>query len=186
MIYIRDLIKKKRNKYSLSKEEIRFFIFSYYKGEILDEQAAALWILMNINGLSYNEMAYMAQAISETGEIYELYKISQEFIDIHPVGGLDDKVIIILNIIMSSLGVPVLKTVGREIGILDKIPNIELLDIKTDKNLIKTNILENKMLFLKEPKDMAPIENKLYKLRNDIACNNDPSLIAINLISQKL
>ena len=60
MIYIRDLIKKKRNKEELSEEEIDFFIQSYNKNEILKEQASALLTLININGLTIKEMSLMA------------------------------------------------------------------------------------------------------------------------------
>lgn len=186
MIYIRDLIRKKRNREELTKEESRFFIFSYFKDEILKEQAAALLTLMYTNGITYKEMADLAYAIAETGSENELYKISRNMIDIHPIGGMDDKIVILLNAIMTALKIPIVKVMNREIGIKDKLYGINSYKIENDFEEIKEQIEANRMVIIEEPHNMAPVENKLYKLRNDIACNDDIFLIAINLMSQKI
>lgn len=187
MLYIRDLIRKKEKKEKLTEEEINFFIDSYNKDEILKEQAAALLTLIHTNGLSEKEMAFMAQAIADSGEKTELYELSNKLIDIHPIGGLDDKIVIILLAIMSELGIPAVKAIGREIGIKDKLPTnkVDQFDNK-QKMELKERINNNEIILLKEPENLAPVENKLYKLRNDIACNSDISIIAINLISQEI
>lgn len=187
MLYIRDLIRKKEKKEELTEEEINFFIDSYNKDEILKEQAAALLTLIHTNGLSEKEMAFMAQAIADSGEKTELYELSNKIIDIHPIGGLDDKIVIILLAIMSELKIPAVKAIGREIGIKDKLPSnkVDQFDNK-QKMELKERINNNEIILLKEPENLAPVENKLYKLRNDIACNSDISIIAINLISQEI
>lgn len=186
MIYIRDLIRKKRNREELTEEESRFFIFSYFKDEILKEQVAALLTLMYTNGVTYKEMADLAQAIAETGSENELYKISRELIDVHPIGGMDDKIVILLNAIMSTLKIPIVKVMNREIGIMDKLHQANFYKVENDFQEIKKQIEANQMVIIEEPHNIAPVENKLYKLRNDIACNDDVFLIAINLMSQKI
>ncbi len=186
MMYIRDLIRKKRDKQELTQDEARFFIFSYFKNEILNEQAAALLTLMYTNGITSKEMAYLTKAMAETGVECELYKISNRIVDIHPIGGMDDKIIIMLNAIIASLGIPICKTVGREIGILDKLNKIKTYQLENDLKSIQQSTKNKEITIIKEPYNIAPVENKLYKLRNDIACNDDPSLIAMNLMSQKL
>ena len=186
LIYIRDLIRKKRNREELTEEESRFFIFSYFKDEILKEQVAALLTLMYTNGVTYKEMADLAQAIAETGSENELYKISRELIDVHPIGGMDDKIVILLNAIMSTLKIPIVKVMNREIGIMDKLHQANFYKVENDFQEIKKQIEANQMVIIEEPHNIAPVENKLYKLRNDIACNDDVFLIAINLMSQKI
>lgn len=187
MIYIRDLIRKKRNKEELLEEEIDFFIQSYNRDEILSEQASALLTLININGLTVKEMSLMANSIVETGEKMDIYELSNKVVDIHPIGGMDDKIVIMLLAITSALGFPSIKVISREIGIKDK-----LLDAKVytyseeDKEQLKELINNKDIVLLEESKKLAPVENKLYKLRNDIACNDDISIIAINLMSQKI
>jgi pyrimidine-nucleoside phosphorylase len=187
MIYIRDLIKKKRNNEELTEEEMEFFISSYNKDEILKEQAAALLAMMNVRGLSEKEMAYFAKAVSESGKQIEIYEISNKLVDIHPIGGMDDKIIIMLMAILDAMGLSTIKTVGREIGVKDKLPNMMVRDItENNKSEIKQLVNEGVPILVREPENLAPVENKLYKLRNDIACNDDISIIAVNLISQEL
>ena len=63
---IQSLINKKRQKKELSEEEIRFFIFGYYRDEILEEQAAAMLTLIYTNGITPKEMTYLTNAMAET------------------------------------------------------------------------------------------------------------------------
>lgn len=187
MLYIRDLIRKKRNNKELTEEEINFFIYSYNRDEILREQAASLLTLMHTNGLTEREMVYLALAVAETGKKSEIYKISNKIVDIHPIGGMDDKIVIMLLPIINSLKLPTAKIVAREIGIKDKLIGIKTYKV-TDDNIMKIekDLSNNKIVIFEEPDNTAPVENKLYKLRNDIACNDDIALIAISLMSQKL
>ncbi len=64
---------------------------------MLEEQAAALLTLMYTNGVTEREMAYLSSAMAETGEEIEIYRISNQIVDIHAIGGIQDKIIIILE-----------------------------------------------------------------------------------------
>ncbi len=186
MYYVRDLIRKKRDKKELTEDEINFFIYAYNRSEILREQAASLLTLMYTNGLTEKEMAYLALAVAETGEKREIYEISNRIVDIHPIGGMDDKITIMLLAILNSLNMPAAKIIGREVGIIDKLLGIKTIKM-TNENMKKiSEEINHKIIILEEPENTAPVENKLYKLRNDIACNDDISLIAISLMSQKI
>lgn len=187
MLYIRDLIRKKRNKEELTEEEAKFFIYSYNRDEILKEQAAALLTLMYTNGLTEKEMAYLSQAMAETGEQCEIYKLSNIIVDINPIGGVDDKIVIMLIAIISALNLPSAKIIGREIGVADKLIGVNTYKIN-EKNTheLKKKLDSNQIILIEEPENTAPVEKKLYKLRNDIACNDDISLIALSLMSQKI
>ena len=185
MLYIRDLIRKKRNKEELTSEEMDFFVESYCEETVEPEQISALVTLMYVNGLSYREISYLAEKVSQTGKIQDLYKFSDKVLDIHPIGGIDDKVIVILLAIFATLKLPVLKIVDREIGFLDRIMDIGGYKLEKDFNIIKERI-GDEIVIIEEPEEIAPLELKLYKLRNDIACNDDVSLIAISLMSQKI
>ena len=115
-MYIRDIIAKKRRREILTEEEIRFFIFGYFREEISDAQAATLMTAMYSYGLSENEMAYFIQAMAETGEELEFYRVSNKITDIHTIGGISDKIILMLMVAINSLGVPTAKVIGRELG----------------------------------------------------------------------
>lgn len=183
---IKDLIVEKRNKEELTDEELDFFINSYNNGEILEEQAAGLLTLMYTNGLTVKEMATLTNKAAETGKLQDLYRYSDRILEIHPIGGLDDKIVIALMFICSTLKVPIVKVVDREIGILDKLVGISGYKLETDFEQLGELINKNEIVIINEPEDIAPVEKKLYKLRSNLACNDDISLIAMSLMSQKI
>ncbi len=183
---IKNLIIKKRNKKELNEEELQFFIQKYFKSEFLEEQAAALLTLMYTNGITEREIAYLSKAMAETGEEIELYKVSNKIVDIHAIGGIQDKVIIIINSILSALGIPSCKIAGRELGMTDRLSSIQGFDFLKSIDELKKLINDNGIAIIKEPTDLAPIENKLYRLRNVTACNDCIPLIAMSIMSQKI
>lgn len=185
-MYIRDIIDKKRNKQTLTEEEIRFFIFSYFREEISDAQAAALMTAMHIYGLSESELVDMIQAMSETGEELEFYRVSNKIADIHALGGISDKIILMLISIINSLGVPIAKVIGRELGMEDRLLSIPGYRLEDNIENLKNDILEQGMGILKSIKNLVPVEEKLYKLRHDIACDDNIELITTSLMSQKI
>ncbi len=183
---IKSIINRKREKKELSEEEIRFFIFSYFKNEILEEQAAALLTLIYTNGITEKEMAYLTMAMSETGEELDLYKISNSIIDFHPIGGIEDKIIIVLMCIIASLNIPIAKVLGRELGLEDRLSAIPNYKVDSDIDMLSNLLKETNIGIIAEPNNIAPVEEKLYRLRNNIACNDDISLITMSIMSQKL
>ena len=183
---IKDLIIKKREKKELDEEELHFFIQRYFKEEILEEQAAALLTLMYTNGITEKEMAYLSNAMAETGEEIELYKVSNQIVDLHAIGGIQDKLIIIIVSILNSLNIPSCKISGREQGMTDRLSAIKGFDFNKNVVELKDILEKDKIAIIKEPIDLAPVENKLYKLRNITACNDCIPLIAMSLMSQKI
>ncbi len=183
---IKDLIIKKRNKEELSLDEIEYFINSYTNGEILEEQAASLLTLMYINGLSIEEMSILTNKVAETGKLQDLYKYSDSIIEYHPIGGLGDKILIVLMAICSAIKIPFVKIVDREIGFLDKLVGIAGNKLETDFDEIRDKVNKKDIVIINEPDNIAPLEKKFYMLRKNIACNDDISLIAMSLMSQKI
>lgn len=185
-MYIRDIIARKREKHELNNEEIKFFIYNYFKGEILEEQAAALLTLLYNNGMTMDEMTYLAQTMAETGEELELYRNAGRIVDIHTIGGISDKVIFIMMAVMKALNIPFCKLTGRELGILSKLESIEGYKVENSIEKLKADIETIGAGIAVEPANLAAVEEKLYKLRYNIACENNMELIAISIMSQKI
>lgn len=183
---IKDLIIKKREQKELNEEELHFFIQRYFKEEMLEEQAAALLTLMYSNGITEREMAYLSTAMAETGEEIELYRVSNEIVDIHAIGGIQDKLIIAIISILNSLNLPSCKIAGREPGMSDRLSSISGFSFNKNIEELKNLLQQYKIAIIKEPIDLAPVENKLYRLRNVTACNDSIPLIAMSLMSQKI
>lgn len=186
MIYIKDLIRKKRENKELTKDEIRFFVFKYFKDEIMEEQAAVLMSLLYTKEITDREMIWLTEAMAETGVELELYKISNKITDIHCIGGIEDKIVILLQLIIASLNIPIAKVSGRELGLLDRVKGIPNYKTDIDFEEAKKEVKELGLSIMAEPLELAPIENKMYNLRNKIACDGDLKLIAMSIMSQKI
>ena len=80
---ILEIIEKKRDKKELSKEEIKYFITEYTKGNIADYQIAALIMAIYLNGMTKQETTDLTLAMAHSGEILDLSKLGKVIVDKH-------------------------------------------------------------------------------------------------------
>ena len=109
---IQDIIAKKRDKKKLNKKEIEYFVDEYTKNNIPDYQAAALIMAIYINGMDEQEISNLTMAMANSGDILDLSELGI-VVDKHSTGGVGDKVTLILEPIISSMGISVAKMAGR-------------------------------------------------------------------------
>ena len=185
-MYIRDIIMKKRRNEELTDEEIRFFVMGYFKEEISEAQAAALMTAIYIYGLSEKEMICLISAMAETGKELEFNKISSRIVDIHTLGGISDKIIIMLISVLNSVGVQAAKVIGRELGMEDRLISVSGYKITDNIDEFRQKLTDDGMGILKSIRNLAPVEVKLYKLRHELACDNNINLITASIMSQKV
>lgn len=185
-MYIRDIILKKKRKETLTEDEIKFSIQSYYKEQIKESQMAALMTTMNISNLNEKEIHWLINAMAETGEQLEFYRTSNKVTDIHILGGISDKILLILICVLNSLGLPAAKVIDRELGLEDRLISLKSFRVEDNIDNFKNTLQQEGIGILKSNVNLAPIEKKLYKLRHDIACDNDMGLIATSIMSQKI
>ncbi len=187
---IKTIIRKKRNKQELTNDEIRYFVSKFGREEISENQAAALMSYVYINGLTEDEILSFSTAMAESGDMMDLKDIAENVVDKHSTGGVGDKVSILLMPILASLNIPTATISSRGYGItsgaidkLDSIPNF-----KTDLSIeeFKKNLKEINVAIVDQGLNFAPVERKIYKLRNEIACENSLPIIAASLMSLKL
>jgi len=187
---INSIIKKKRNRQELKEEEIKLFIGKYAKGEVSEAQAGALLSYIYINGLTENEIINFAKEMAFSGEILDLSDVSGQIVDKHSTGGVGDKVTLILIPIIAALNLPVAKVSSRGLGItggtIDKLEAIPGFDTQMNLEEFKDNIKKVGASIINQNFNIAPAEKKMYKLRNEVACNDSIPLIAASLLSLKI
>ena len=111
-----DLIMKKRNGGSLTREEIKYMITGYVKDEIPDYQMASMLMAIYFQGMTDEEMADMTEIEAYTGETVDLAGIEGIKVDKHSTGGVGDKTTLIIAPIAAACGVKVAKMSGRGLG----------------------------------------------------------------------
>jgi pyrimidine-nucleoside phosphorylase len=102
-----DLIRKKRNGLPLSREEIKFLITGYTKGDIPDYQMSAFLMAAYFQGMTSTETAILTETMLHSGKTIDLRSIGKICVDKHSTGGVGDKVSIALAPLVAAAGVPV-------------------------------------------------------------------------------
>ena len=67
-----DIIEKKKNKLSLTKEEIDFFVKGYVSNEIPDYQISSLLMAIVLNGMDDIEVTNLTLAMANSGDKLKL------------------------------------------------------------------------------------------------------------------
>ena len=187
---ILEIIAKKRDSKELTTEEIEYFIKGYTKEEIKDYQAAALIMAIYINGMNDREIKDLTIAMANSGEILDLSNFGTNVVDKHSTGGVGDKVSIILLPIIASMGVPVAKMSGRGLGFtggtVDKLESIP--GYKTNINIEQfiANVENIGISMIGQTMNLAPVDKKIYELRDTISCVESIPLIASSIMSKKI
>ena len=187
---IKSIIAKKRNKGELDKDEIKYFVGKYTKGEITDAQASALLSYIYTNGLTEDEIMNLAIEMGNSGDVIDLSDVSDKIVDKHSTGGVGDKVTLILMPIIAAFGLPVAKISSRGLGVsggtIDKLEAIPGYDTEMTLEEFKENIKKVGVSLINQTLNIAPAEKKLYKLRNEVACYDSVPIIAASLLSLKI
>lgn len=187
---IQEIIAKKRDKYELTREEIRYFVSEYVKGNITDYQAAALVMAIYLNGMTDEETTNLTLEMAESGEILDLSVLGKTVVDKHSTGGVGDKITIVLMPIIASLGIPVAKMSGRGLGFtggtVDKLESIPGYNTQVSIEDFIDNVKRIGISVIGQTANLAPADKKLYALRDSINCVDNIPLISSSIMSKKI
>lgn len=186
---IQEIIAKKRDKLSLSKEEIKFFVTEYVKENIADYQASALIMAIYLNGMKDEEITNLTLEMAKSGDILDLSELGI-VVDKHSTGGVGDKVTLILAPIIASLGIPVAKMSGRGLGYtggtIDKLESIPGYRTDISEKEFIENVKRIGISLIGQTLNLAPADKKIYALRDATSTTESIPLIASSIMSKKI
>ncbi len=185
-----DIIRKKRDGYELTKEEIEFFAFSAADDSVRDYQLSAMLMAIFLNGLNSRETLDLTDAMARSGDMADLSSIEGIKGDKHSTGGVGDKTTLVVAPVVAECGVKVAKMSGRGLGhtggTVDKLESIPgfRTSLSTDEF---TDIVNGCGLCVAgQSGKLCPADKKLYSLRDVTATVDNIPLIASSIMSKKL
>ena len=185
-----DCIAAKRDGRRLSDEQIAWFIDRFARGDVPDEQAAALTMAVYLQGMDPDELVAWTQAMVRSGVTLDLSGVGRPTVDKHSTGGVGDKVSLILVPLVAACGAAVPQLSGRGLGhsggTLDKMEAIDGWRADLDAGAMVDQLREVGGMIAAATTDLNPADRRLYALRDVTGTVDSIPLIASSIMSKKI
>lgn len=185
-----DIIADKRDGKILNENDISYFLDSYLNGTLGDYQMSAMLMAVFFNGLNNSELKVWVEKMLFSGEVLDFSNIDGPVVDKHSTGGVGDKISIPLAPLLAELGffVPMIsgRGLGHTGGTLDKLESIPGFSVNIEKEDFLKIVKENRVCLIGQTPEIAPLDKKLYALRDVTATVESIPLIASSIMSKKL
>jgi thymidine phosphorylase len=185
-----DVITIKRDNGILSDDAITWMLDAYVRGEVAEEQMSALLMAIFFNGLNPQELNTWTDRMIESGERLDLGGLSRPTVDKHSTGGVGDKISLILAPLVAACGAAVPQLSGRGLGhtggTLDKLESIPGWRAFMSNDEIRAQLDSVGAVICAAGQGLAPVDRKLYSLRDVTATVASVPLISSSIMSKKI
>jgi pyrimidine-nucleoside phosphorylase len=184
------LIEAKREGREIAPVDLEAFFSGFLVGDIPEYQMAAFLMAVQFQGLSPGELETLLDLMVHSGEVLDLSHIPHPKIDKHSTGGVGDKTSLVLAPLAGELGlcVPMMsgRGLGHTAGTLDKLEAIPGFRTRLDLPEFRRTLEEVRVAMIGQTREIAPLDRKLYALRDATATVPSVPLISASILSKKL
>lgn len=185
-----DIINKKRLGKELSFHELDWFFNGYLEGKVKDYQMASLLMAICIQGMSDEETFALTKVFIDSGDTLDLSFLNTTTVDKHSTGGIGDKTTLIIAPIVASVGIPILKMSGRGLGYtggtIDKLESIPGFRVDLSEEEVMYQVQNIGIVITGQTASLAPMDKKIYALRDVTGTVSSIPLIASSIMSKKI
>ena len=185
-----EVISAKRDGHRLTDSQIDWVIDAYTRGDVADEQMAALAMAILLNGMERPEIGRWTAAMIASGERMDFSSLSRPTADKHSTGGVGDKITLPLAPLVAACGVAVPQLSGRGLGhtggTLDKLESIPGWRAALSNAELMDQLESVGAVICAAGDGLAPADKKLYALRDVTGTVEAIPLIASSIMSKKI
>jgi len=189
-IHMIDLIRKKRDRGTLTEAEIRYLV-NGAAGETIPLEQLAAWLMAAwLNGLELDEIRALTVAMRDSGAKFSPAGLGKLAVDKHSTGGVGDKTSFLVAPIAAACGVAVPMISGRALGhtggTLDKLEAIPGYRTALSLEEFEAVVKACGASIVSQTPALVPADRVLYALRDRTGTVESPGLICASILSKKL
>ncbi|MDB5832541.1 MAG: deoA [Caballeronia sp.] len=192
MFLPQEIVRKKRDRQALSKEDIAGFVRGIAEGSVTEGQIAAFAMAVYFNDMSVDERVAFTLAQRDSGQVlqWRSFDLPGPVLDKHSTGGVGDLTSLLLGPMVAACGgfVPMIsgRGLGHTGGTLDKLASIPGYNIAPDTGAFQCIVRDTGVAIIGQTAQLAPADQRIYAIRDITATVESVAMITASILSKKL
>ncbi|KPC52211.1 thymidine phosphorylase [Amantichitinum ursilacus] len=187
-----EIIRKKRDRIALSREEITEFVRGIVDGRVSEGQIAAFAMAVYFNDMPTDERVALTLAMRDSGDVLDWSSLDLPgpVVDKHSTGGVGDLTSLLLGPMVAACGgfVPMIsgRGLGHTGGTLDKLEAIPGYTITPTTAQFQQLVRDCGIAIIGQTASLAPADKRIYAVRDVTATVESVGMITASILSKKL